>query len=182
MVQAPEQRVELPERRVERTSSDDDGGEWQIARSSKSAWGRNAQRNREAALLSKPDAFEVAKDQSKWPSGQKGSPWNWAPVEEEDARTDATASTGPGGEEVTSGGSTASREQTRNGEQERDGEVDDSCNSLDDGWTQVPARKKEKKERALADPRQSFQRPKEMLGQLGKNVRHQRKDRMMSQW
>jgi hypothetical protein len=149
----PPQSLDIPERSAERTnSSDDEGGEWQIARSSRSAWGRNSHRNRETALLSKVDAIEAGKDRSKWSSGQKASPVDlWAPVEEEDARTDATGSTGPGGEEVTSGGSTASREQTRNGGQDRESEVDDNCTSPDDGWTQVPARKKDKKERSVVD-------------------------------
>lgn len=93
-----------------------------------------------AASLAKAPS---GKDQPKWAAVQKGvqqSPVEL--VEEEDARTDTTSS-GPGGEEATSGASTAElaagKEQAQQGSEAED-------TPADDGWTQVPARKKDRKE------------------------------------
>jgi hypothetical protein len=104
-----------------------DEGEWQIARS-----GRNSNRNRQPALVPASSTC-VDKDRLR---PQKASSL-MSPMEEEDAHTDSTGSTGPGGEEVTSGASTA---ELPTGKEE----ADEAAPLGDDGWTQVPGRKAKK--------------------------------------
>jgi len=119
---------------------------WRIARHGRSAKARASE-------------GQSAKDGQRWAVVRKGGHHSYVePEEEEDAQTDATASTGPGCEEVasTDAASTSGKEQgsraasaqppqvsEAEAEADADGEAEDVV-SIADGWTQV--RKRERKE------------------------------------
>jgi len=144
-----------------RPDASESEGAWQVARSSRSS--REARDRRQAPSVT--DATDVnrqqTKDHSKWSVVQKGRHvCSTELLEEEDARTDATGSTGPGGEEVSSGASTSGKEQSTRAASAQplqvseasigadpDGEAEDAPGAAEDGWTQVPARQARKRER-----------------------------------
>lgn len=150
-------------------------GDWQVVRAGKSTGGpRDTARLPEAVVEDDSSRWsnmsddQPSKDQQKWAVVQKGGHHRHTElVEEEDAQTDTTGSTGPGGEEVTSGASTSGKEQgsrvsskqppqvsEADNEAGADGEAEDGPVQPDDGWTEVPAqrKRKERKEPARSSP------------------------------
>lgn len=117
---------------------------------------------RDAATANRAAYGKPGEDRQKWAVVKKGRQHMYSePAEEEDTHTDATASTGPGGEEVTSGASTSGKEPgsrsasaqppqvSKSDESEvgADGEAEDAPAISEDGWTCVSTQKRGKRDR-----------------------------------